>query len=135
MLSIQQHVCLVFTYDASSRESWNELVAIYERMRSRFEDGILPFVGTLIAAMGEGAVSHEEAEVFASQRGCSFVKVSPVTGKGVCGAVGSLVERAHAHRDQHLTQMDSSRSEHPGADAYRDMRHKRAKEIGALFAE
>lgn len=70
-----QHVCLVFAYDASSRESWDEMVAACERMRSRCEDGVLPFLTTMIAVIGEGEalVSHAEAKAFATQRDCRFV--------------------------------------------------------------
>jgi hypothetical protein len=103
-----QHVCLILTYDASSRESWDEMLAACERLRSRCEeDGVLPFSATMIAAMDEGegegepAVSHAEAEAFATQRDCLFAKVSPTTGRGICDAVGSLVELAHGARDQY----------------------------------
>ncbi|PKX97290.1 uncharacterized protein P174DRAFT_501897 [Aspergillus novofumigatus IBT 16806] len=100
------HFCLVFTYDASSRESWDEMVAACERLRSRCEeDGVLPFLATMIVAMGEGegeaAVSHAEAEAFATQQDCLFIKISPVTGRGIGDAVGSLVELAHGARDQY----------------------------------
>ncbi|KAK4038546.1 hypothetical protein C8A01DRAFT_37526 [Parachaetomium inaequale] len=133
-LCFMQHVCLVFTYDASSRESWDETVAAYERMRSQCEDGVLPFVGTMIAAMGEGPVSYEEAEAFANQRGSLFVKFSPVTGQGLGNAVGSLVEQAHAVRDQQTADTDGLRSEEPGSTASRKLL-KRAEAIQALFAE
>jgi hypothetical protein len=63
----------------------------------------------MIAAMDEGegegegepAVSHAEAEAFATQRDCLFAKFSPTTGRGICDAVGSLVELAHGARDQY----------------------------------
>ncbi|KAL6229293.1 hypothetical protein BDW75DRAFT_225319 [Aspergillus navahoensis] len=57
--------------------------------------------------MGEGEgegeegpmpVSQGEAEAFATQRNCLFVEVSRRTGRGVCDAVGSLVERAYGAR-------------------------------------
>ncbi|KAF4157640.1 hypothetical protein CNMCM6069_005414 [Aspergillus lentulus] len=114
-LCLLQHLCLIFTYDASSRESWDEMVASCERWRSRCEeDGVLPFSATMIAAMGEGegepAVSHAEAEAFATQRDCLFVKVSPTTGRGICDAVGSLVELAHGARDQYpIDQKDHTK--------------------------
>ncbi|GAQ09507.1 hypothetical protein ALT_6828 [Aspergillus lentulus] len=114
-LCLLQHLCLIFTYDASSRESWDEMVASCERWRSRCEeDGALPFSATMIAAMGEGegepAVSHAEAEAFATQRDCLFVKVSPTTGRGICDAVGSLVELAHGARDQYpIDQKDHTK--------------------------
>ncbi|KAJ5152757.1 uncharacterized protein N7482_009235 [Penicillium canariense] len=104
-LCLMQHVYLVLTYDASSSESWDEIAAVCDRMRSRCEDGALPFHATIIAAMdegeGEAAVSHAEAEAFASQRGCRFVKFSPATGRGTCDAIGSLVELANRARDQY----------------------------------
>jgi hypothetical protein len=121
-----QHVCLVFTYNASSRESWDEVVAACERMRNRCKDGVLPFLATMIAAMcegegeGEAAVSHAEAEAFATQRDCRFVKLSPTTGRD---AVGSLVELAHGARDQYTM----------GQAGY-TQRYKRAKAIQALFS-
>ena len=130
-----QHVCLVFTYDASLRESWDEMVAAYKRMRSRCEDGVLPFLATLIVAMVQGPVSHEEAEAFASQQGSRFFACSPVTGDGVCNAVGSLVELAHASRGLLVTDADGFRSDDPGSTAYQTRVHKRAEAIQALFAE
>ncbi|KAK4149513.1 hypothetical protein C8A00DRAFT_37885 [Chaetomidium leptoderma] len=133
-LDHMQHAFLVLTYDASSRESWDEVVAQYEIMRSQCEDGDFPFLATMIAAMGEGegSVSHEEAETFASQRACLFVKFSPVTGRGVCKAIGSLVELAHGARDQHFSDQDL-RSEGPGMAAYRERIRKRSEAIVALF--
>jgi hypothetical protein len=122
-----QHVCHVFTYDASSRESWDEMVAACERTRSRCEDGVLPFLATMIAAMGEGEGgapgSQAEAEAFATQRGCFFVKVSPSTGRGICDAVGSLVELAHGARDQYTMDQEGY-----------TQRYKRAEAFQALFA-
>lgn len=51
------------------------MVAACERMRSRCEDGVLPFLTTMIAVIGEGEalVSHAEAKAFATQRDCRFV--------------------------------------------------------------
>jgi hypothetical protein len=124
-----QHVCLVLTYDASSRESWDEMVAACERIRSRCEDGALPFLATMIAAMGEGEgegeapVSPAEAEAFATQRSCLFIKVSPATGRGICDAVGSLVELAHGARDQYTMDQEGHAQ-----------RYKRAEAFVALFA-
>ncbi|KAF7165753.1 hypothetical protein CNMCM5623_009832 [Aspergillus felis] len=127
ILCHMQHVCLVFTYNASSRESWDEVVAACQRMRNRCKDGVLPFLATMIAAMDEGeseaAVSHAEAEVFATQRDCRFVKISPRTGRGTCDAVGSLVELAHGARDQYT--MDQ---------AGYNQRYKRAMALKALFS-
>ncbi|KAJ5398448.1 hypothetical protein N7465_008937 [Penicillium sp. CMV-2018d] len=118
-----QHICLVFAYDASSRESWDEMVAAYERMRSRCEDGALPFLATMIAAMGEGEapVSHAEAEAFATRRDCRFVKFSPATGRGICDAVGSLVELAHGARDKYAMDQEGH-----------TQRYKRAQALQAL---
>ncbi|KAJ6023643.1 uncharacterized protein N7446_014008 [Penicillium canescens] len=123
-LCLMQHVCLVFTYDASSRESWDEMVAAYERIRSRYEDRVLPFLTTIIAAMGEGEVpvSHVEAEAFATQRDCLFFKFSPTTGRGICDAVGSLIELAHGARDQYAMDQEGY-----------TQRYKRAEAVQALF--
>ncbi|GIJ86660.1 hypothetical protein Asppvi_005552 [Aspergillus pseudoviridinutans] len=127
LLCLFQHIGLIFTYDASSRESWDEMVTAYERMRSRCKDRALPFLATMIAAMdegeGEAAVSHAEAEAFATQRNCRFVKFSPRTGRGTCDAVGSLVELAHGARDQYTKGQ--------AGDA---QRYKRANAIEALFS-
>ncbi|KAL4974460.1 hypothetical protein BDW66DRAFT_152873 [Aspergillus desertorum] len=111
VLTIVQHVCLVLTYDASSRESWDKLVAVSEGMRGRSEDGVLSpyhFLATAIVAMGEGegeegpmSMSQGEAEAFATQRNCLFIEISRRTGRGVCDAVGSLVEWAHGARGQY----------------------------------
>ncbi|EAW22497.1 uncharacterized protein NFIA_011860 [Aspergillus fischeri NRRL 181] len=129
------HVCLVLTYDTSSRESWDKLVAICEGMRSRSEDGVLspyPFLATVIVAMGEGegegeegpmSVSQGEAEAFATQRKCLFVEVSRRTGRGVCDAVGSLVERAHGARGQYPMDQEGE-----------PQRYKRAQVLKALFS-
>jgi hypothetical protein len=126
MLSLYQHIPLIFTYDASSRESWDEMVTVYESMRSRCKDGIHPFLAIMIAAMGEGdgefPVSHAEAEAFAAQRDCLFVKGSPTTGRGLCDAVCSLVELAYGARDQYTTDQKDS-----------PQRIKRANAIAALF--
>ncbi|KAG2012662.1 hypothetical protein GB937_007011 [Aspergillus fischeri] len=124
-LCLMKHFCLIFTYDASSRESWNEMVTACERMRSRCEeDRILPFLATMIAAMGEGeaTVSHAEAKAFATQRDCLFVKVSPATGRGICDAVSSLVELAHGARDQYAMDQEGY-----------TQRYKRAEALQALF--
>ncbi|PKX89140.1 uncharacterized protein P174DRAFT_507510 [Aspergillus novofumigatus IBT 16806] len=126
MLSLYQHIPLIFTYDASSRESWDEMVTAYESMRSRCKDGIHPFLVIMIAAMGEGdgefPMSHVEAEAFAAQRDCLFVKGSPTTGCGLCDAVCSLVELAYGACDQYtIDQKDSPQ------------RIKRANAIAALF--
>ncbi|KAL4882735.1 hypothetical protein BJY04DRAFT_186780 [Aspergillus karnatakaensis] len=126
MISIYQHVCLVFTYDASSTESWDEIVATCEAMRSRCKDGASPFVATIIGAQvkseDEVVVSHAEAEAFATQRGYRFFKFSPRTGHGASDAIGSLVERAYSARDQHTDDQ-----------AGQDQRRKRAEEIVGLF--
>ncbi|KAE8382214.1 hypothetical protein BDV26DRAFT_278222 [Aspergillus bertholletiae] len=114
-LCFMQHVCLVFTYDASSRESWDEMAAACERMRSRCKDGVLPFLARMIAAMGE-------AEAFATQRDCLFIKFSPATGRGICDAVGSLVELVHGARDQYAMDQEG----YP-------QRYKRAEAFQALF--
>ncbi|KAL4938738.1 hypothetical protein BDV06DRAFT_231552 [Aspergillus oleicola] len=133
ILTIMQHVCLVLTYDASSRESWDVLVAVCEGMRSRSESGVLspyPFLATVIVAMGEGegeegpmSVSQGEAEAFAIQRNCLFVEVSRRTGRGVCDAVGSLVERAHGARGQY-----------PMDQKGEPQRYKRAQVLKALLS-
>ncbi|KAL3464511.1 hypothetical protein BJX64DRAFT_254491 [Aspergillus heterothallicus] len=129
LFSMVQHVALVFTYDASSRQSWDEMVAAYEDICSRSEDGVLPFLVTMIAAMDGGeaeavpVVSHAEAEAFATQRGCQFDKFSPSTGSGICDAVGSLVELAHGARDGY--GMD---------DQGNAARYKRAQALKALFS-
>lgn len=101
------------------------MVAACERMRSRCEDGVLPFLATIIAAMGEGegAGSPAETEAFATQRGCLFVKVSPATGHGICDAVGSLVELANGARDQYTMDQEGHAQ-----------RYKRAEGFVALFA-
>ncbi|GFG26049.1 conserved hypothetical protein [Aspergillus udagawae] len=126
-LCLFQHIPLIFTYDASSRESWDEIVTAYERMRSRCKDRDFPFLATMIAAMdegeGEAAVSHAEAEAFATQRDCRFVQFSPRTGRGTCDAVGSLVELAHGARDQ-CTKDQAGDTQ----------RYKRTKAIEALFS-
>jgi hypothetical protein len=83
----------------------------------------------MIAAMvkgeceGEAAVSHAEAEAFATQRDCRSVKLSPVTGRGTYNAVGSLVEPAHGAHDKYT--MDQ---------AGYTQRYKRAKAFQALFS-
>ncbi|PKX92849.1 uncharacterized protein P174DRAFT_504931 [Aspergillus novofumigatus IBT 16806] len=135
LLTIMQHVCLVLTYDASSRESWDELAAVCEGMRSRSEDGVLspyPFLATVIVTMGEGegegeecpmSVLQGEAETFATQRNYLFVKVSRRTGRGVCDAVGSLVERAHGARGQYAMDQEGE-----------PQRYKRAQVLKALFS-
>ncbi|KMK58476.1 hypothetical protein Y699_07703 [Aspergillus fumigatus Z5] len=123
MLSLYQHIPLIFTYDASSRESWDEMVTEYEGMRSRCKDGVHPFLTIMIAAMGEGeALMDAEAKAFAAQRDCLFVKVSPRTGRGMCDAVCSLVELAYSARDQYTTDQEDS-----------PQRLKRANAIAALF--
>jgi hypothetical protein len=124
-LELYQHICLVFTY-ASSRESWDEMVTAYERMRSQCKDRVPPFLATMIIAMGEGEgeapVSHAEAEAFATQRDCLFVKVSPTTGRGICDAVSSLVELAYGARDQYTMDQKG-----------KTQRYKRAVATSALF--
>ncbi len=105
------------------------MVATYEKMHSRCEDGVLPFLMTMIAAIGEGEgesecpMSHAEAEAFAAQRGCLFIKVSLVTGRGICNAVCSLVELAHGARDQYTMDQEGY-----------TQRYKRAGALVALFA-
>ncbi|KAF9885581.1 hypothetical protein FE257_012787 [Aspergillus nanangensis] len=134
MLTMMQHVCLVLTYDGSSssgaRESWEELVAVYERLRGRSEDAVVtprPFGAVMIVAMGEEseapAGSAAEAEAFATQRGCHFVQVSPRTGRGVCDAIGSLVERTHGARGEYHMDKDGE-----------PKRYKRAQMLKAMFS-
>jgi hypothetical protein len=119
-----QHICLVFTYDASSRDSWDEVVAAYERIRNRYKDGVLPFLTIMIAAIdeGEASVSHAEAEAFATQRDYLFIKFSPTTGRGICDAVGLVVGLAYGARDQYT--MDKK--------GYAQ-RYKRGETLQALF--
>ncbi|KAL4907093.1 hypothetical protein BDW74DRAFT_150199 [Aspergillus multicolor] len=128
MLEAFQHICLVFTYDASSRASWDETVAACERLHSRCRDKVLPFLAVVIAAMdkgeGEPSVAHEEAEAFARQRNWRFIKVSPVTGRGLCDPICSLVELAHPARNQHILHEQG-----------RPQRRERALAIAALFRE
>jgi hypothetical protein len=134
LLELMHHLCLVLTYDASSRESWDEVVATCEKMHSRCDNGVLS-LPTMIAAMGEGPVLHEEAGTLASQWGCLFVKLSPVTGRGVSDAIGSLVEIADSTRDQCPTGQENFRSEDPRKVAYQKRNRKRSEAIQALFAE
>jgi hypothetical protein len=126
ILSFYQYIPLIFTYNASSRESWDEMVTAYEGMHSRCKDGVHPFLAIMIAAIGEGdskfPVSHAEAEAFATQRDCLFIKVSPTTGHGICDAVGSLVELAYGAHDQYTTEQKDF-----------PQRYKRANAIVALF--
>jgi hypothetical protein len=102
------------------------MVTAYERMRSRCEDRVLPFLATMIAAMGEGegeaSVSHTEAAAFAAQWDCLFAKFSPITGRGICDAVGSLVELAYGARDQYTKDQEGH-----------TQRYKRAETLQALF--
>ena len=70
-LDHSNHFSLILTYDASSMESWDEMVASYEDFRSRNEDKVIPFP-VIVAAMGQGAVSPEEAEKFVRDRSCLF---------------------------------------------------------------
>jgi hypothetical protein len=103
------HVSFVLTYDASSRESWDEMVANYQDICNRFENGVTPFP-TMMAAMGEGPVSRGEAESFASQRGCLFAQYSPATNQGVRDAFASLVELANATRVRYATDPNGFKS-------------------------
>jgi hypothetical protein len=96
---------LFLNYDASSTKSWDETVASCEDISSRCEDGVIP-LPTIVAAMGEGCVSHEEAEKFARQRSCRFSQYSPVAGHGLCNAFASIVEHAHGTRMQYATDPD-----------------------------
>ncbi|KAG2009188.1 hypothetical protein GB937_007965, partial [Aspergillus fischeri] len=110
-------------------------LSCFDGMRSRSEDGVLspyPFLATVIVAMGEGegegeegpmSVSQGEAEAFATQRKCLFVEVSRRTGRGVCDAVGSLVERAHGARGQYPMDQEGE-----------PQRYKRAQVLKALFS-
>jgi hypothetical protein len=100
------HFNLFFNYDASSTKSWDEMVASYEYTSSRCEDGIIP-LPTIVAAMGEGSVSHEEAERFAQHRSCRFFQYSPVTGHGLCKAFAAIVEHAHGTRLRYATDPDA----------------------------
>jgi hypothetical protein len=92
-------------YDASSTQSWDEMVASHDDISSRCEAGAIP-LPTVVAAMGEGCVSREEAEGFARQRSCRLFQYSPVTGHGLCNAFASIAERAHAIRLQYATDAD-----------------------------
>jgi hypothetical protein len=136
LLELMHHLCLVLTYDASSRESWDEVVATCKRMHICCDDGVLP-LPAMIAAMGKGPVSHEEAGSLASQWGCLFVKLSPVTGPGVSDAIGLLVKIADSARDQCPTHQDNFRSdlEDPQRVAYEKRNRKRSEAIQGLFAE
>jgi hypothetical protein len=96
---------IFLNYDASSTQSWDEMVASYDDISSRCEGGVIP-LPTVVAAMGEGCVSREEAEGFARQRSCRLFQYSPVTGHGLCNAFASIAERAHAIRLQHITDPD-----------------------------
>jgi hypothetical protein len=62
-------------------------------------------------------------EVFATQRGFLFVEFSPTTGRGICDAVGSLVELANGVRDQYTMKKEGEAE-----------RYKRAQEIKTVFA-
>ncbi|KAK4133836.1 hypothetical protein BT67DRAFT_381637 [Trichocladium antarcticum] len=100
------HSCvLFFSYDASSTESWDELVASCEDISSRCEDRVIPF-RTIVVAMGEGCVSPEEAERFARQRSYRFFQYSPVTGQGLCRAFASFTEHAQGIRRRYATDPD-----------------------------
>ncbi|KAL3487268.1 hypothetical protein BJX62DRAFT_241197 [Aspergillus germanicus] len=131
-----QHVCLVLTYDASSWESWDQIVAVCERMRGRCKDGVLPYFATMIAAAVDEGIGEEgigvgespglsrvEATAFAAQRGFYFVEFSLITGRGICDTVGSLVELANGVRDQYTMKKDGEAQ-----------RYKRAQEIMTVFA-
>lgn len=52
-LNLFQHIGLIFPYNASSRESWDDMVASFERMRSRCPDETLPFLATMIASIAD----------------------------------------------------------------------------------
>jgi hypothetical protein len=89
------HVNLVFTYDAASRQSWDETAANNDDIRGRCENGSVPFT-TLLLAMGLPDAPIPEAAAFARERGCLAAEYSPIDGRGVCTALASLVEHAHA---------------------------------------
>ncbi|KAL3476672.1 hypothetical protein BJX99DRAFT_258220 [Aspergillus californicus] len=120
-----QNICLMFTYNDSSRDSWDETVATCERLHRCFQNAVIPFLPTMIA-MGEGegetTVPQEEAEAFAKQHDYLFVKFTPRTGRGVRDAVALLVETVHGAPDQYT--MDEKGS---------DKRRKRTAALQALF--
>ncbi|KAK1750553.1 hypothetical protein QBC47DRAFT_118931 [Echria macrotheca] len=90
------HINLVFAYEAASRQSWDEITANIDDIRGRCENGSVPFT-TLLLAMGRpDAPIPEEAAAFARERGCLPAGYSPIDGRGVCTALASLVENAHA---------------------------------------
>jgi hypothetical protein len=125
--SLAQHFCLVYTYKASSIESWDETVAAVNAMRTRcWENNISPFLATVIVATGEEgeepAVPDAEAEAFAAQHDARFIKVSPRSGSGMCAGVAWLVERANGARDQYADNKEG-----------REERYKRAEAFKALF--
>lgn len=96
---------LFFSYDASSTESWDEMVASCQDISSRCENGVIPFP-TVVVAMGEGCVSREEAERFARQRSYRFFQYSSVTGHGLCKAFASIAEHTHGTRLRYATDPD-----------------------------
>ena len=100
----KHHVNLVFTYDSSSRQSWDEMAASYEEIRGRCEKVGVQFT-TMMLAMGEG----QEGKTFASQRACLSAEYSPITGHGICSAFASLVEHTHGAqtRDGNVAPIDS----------------------------
>ncbi|KAL2126619.1 hypothetical protein VTI74DRAFT_526 [Chaetomium olivicolor] len=116
------HLNLIFTYDASSKASWDEIVASYEAVRRGCENNAIPFT-TMLLAMGEGLVSRGEA--FASQRGCRFAQYSPTNGRGLCGALASLVE--DAYDAQAISPRDPA--------SFRSAANSVAKAVSGLFHE
>ena len=86
------HASLVFTYDAASQASRDEAAATHDEVRGRCENWGVPFA-TLLLGMG---ASGEEAAALASPRTCLAAGYSPTSGKGICDALASLVEEAHA---------------------------------------
>ncbi|KAK4096835.1 carbohydrate-binding module family 24 protein [Parathielavia hyrcaniae] len=105
-----QSVTLIFTYDASSRQSWDEVAARYTEIRWRCENMGVRFP-TMILAMDDGfqePIFREDAKAFASRWACLFTEYSPTTGRGLCDAFTSLVEQMHNARDSKQPPVDGS---------------------------
>jgi hypothetical protein len=94
-------IAILITYAITWRESFVVACQLFDELRGALTRAKLPIVVMLMGLRKDRddfrQVTRSEAESFAKQRGIMFAETSAMTGRGVRGAFGMLVEAIAKH--------------------------------------
>jgi hypothetical protein len=105
-------VPIVITYSVTWRESFDVACRLFDQLRGALTRAKLPVLVMLMGLRKDlesiRQVNRPEAEAFAKQRGILFAETSAMTGRGVRGAFGMLVEAIQRHGETLPKGIESS---------------------------